>query len=700
MDTRWLYDEEVYPNCFILSAKIPGTNQRRKFQISPLADQRNEMVKWMLNDVIEMVGYNNLFYDYPVLHYLITKLIKERGSVLTSQLYNYSSKLIKGNVYSNIRTPLRKQIDIFKINHFDNKAKMTSLKLLEFNLRMKKIEELPYPPGTILTESQIWDVSQYCDLDVDATDEVYQKTIPEIELREKMSPMFNIDFTNFNASKMGEYILVSKIIEELGEHKVYNRIETSSGGIKKKIINTKRDIIHLRDVVFDYVEFQTEPFQKILDWFKNKSITETKGVFSKIPFEELEVLEPHYCVQKVVGKQKTLNVVNFGFQYDFGVGGIHGSIDAGIYEADDEWDIEDIDVASYYPNLAIKNKFFPEHLGIEFCSIYESIYEERKKYPKKTHKMENLALKLALNGSYGKSNSEYSPLYDPMYTMKTTVNGQLLLCMLSEQLMMRIPGCIMLQINTDGMTIKYRKVFKGLVKVICNEWERLTQLELESVNYSRMIIKDVNNYLAVAVEGWVKRKGAAFIYKEAPGELEMHKNFSQLIVPKALEAYFVNGIKPEEFIPNHDDVYDFFKRTKIRRADKLLKTTFNEKGNITNEEETQRITRYIVSGETFYDKETKTYHSEGQGTTLIKKMPPLPKKMREYEEKMLNGEVGTVTKEEMYQILERCGNIEAGYLCSVFNDIEDEKQIKDLIYYQYYIDETYKVINIIEQNDI
>ena len=149
--------------------------------------------------------------------------------------------------------------------------------------------------------------------------------------------------------------------------------------------------------------------------------------------------------------------------------------------------------------------------------------------------------------------------------MKTTVNGQLLLCMLSERFMEEIPDCKMIQINTDGMTVKIHKQFREQLFSICKRWENLTGLELESVMYSKMIIKDVNNYIAVKTDGGVKRKGAAFIYKVVPGELELHKNFSMLIVPKALEAYFVNNIPVEEFIRNHTELYDFFKsRTEQR----------------------------------------------------------------------------------------------------------------------------------------
>jgi hypothetical protein len=692
---RWIYDEEVYPNLFLLSAKQPGTDIRRRFQISPLGDDREALANWLLNEVTDMVGFNNLFYDYPVLHFLLSKAWKERGRVATSLIYKYSSRLIKSNRYPPKIRPHRKQIDCFKINHFDNKAKMTSLKLLEFNLRLKNIQELPYPPDMVLSESQIQDVIDYCDNDCDATELVYDETLPEIQLREKMSPMFGIDFTNYNSTKMGEQILISRIIEELGEHKVYDRVETSTGNVRKIIKNTKREQIDLNDVVFDYISFKTKPFQRILEWFKNKTITETKGVFSEIPFEELTTIEPYYKVQKTKGVQASLNVVNFGLEYVFGVGGIHGSIESGIYEADEHWNIKDIDVASYYPNLAIKNKFYPEHLGVEFCDIYESIYEERKKYPKKTHRMENLALKLALNGSYGKSNSEYSALYDPMYTMKTTVNGQLLLCMLSEELMIRIPDAIMLQINTDGMTIKYKRIYEQLVINICKEWEKLTQLELEDIDYSKMIIKDVNNYIAISSDGsYVKRKGAAFIYKEVPGELEMHKNFSKLVVPKALEAYFVHSTPPEEFIPNHDNVWDFFKRVKLPKQYNLLERNLDFNANTASENQIQNLTRYVVSGQIHYDKDTKTYSFSGVGSSLVKRMPPLTNANAMKKREKLRAE--GYNEQEVEKLMIRYTDIEAGYLSKVFNNVTSEDEVRKVIYYPYYIDEAYKVINAIE----
>ena len=234
-EKTFVYDIESYPNLFLLSAKNPFTEERFKFQISPIIDERNDLKEWLKYAVEDMVGFNSLFYDYPVLEVLIEKGMIARGRDVTAKLFQFGNNKINGK-RTNYRkqVPFRKQIDLFKINHFDNKAKTTSLKLLQFNLRMDNIQELPYPVGTVLKEQEIYEVVRYCDNDVDATEKLFFKTLPGIELREVLSPKYNIDFTNFNDVKIGEHIFIKKIIEKAGEHLVYNQIEKELPNIGMK----------------------------------------------------------------------------------------------------------------------------------------------------------------------------------------------------------------------------------------------------------------------------------------------------------------------------------------------------------------------------------------------------------------------------------------------------------------------------------
>jgi len=80
-----------------------------------------------------------------------------------------------------------KQIDLFKIHHFDNKAKMTSLKMLEFNMREQNIEDLPFPVGQELNPDEIDVLIKYNEHDVEMTRVFAIKSESQIAFREQLT---------------------------------------------------------------------------------------------------------------------------------------------------------------------------------------------------------------------------------------------------------------------------------------------------------------------------------------------------------------------------------------------------------------------------------------------------------------------------------------------------------------------------------
>ena len=271
---------------------------------------------------------------------------------------------------------------------------------------------------------------------------------------------------------------------------------------------TKRPVIHLKDAILPWVSFEQPEFNRVLNWLKAQSITETKGVFNDLVA----------CID--------------GFTFVFGLGGIHGSVESQVVESDDDMVIVDLDVTSYYPNLAITNHFHPAHLGREFVTIYKHLFEQRKQYPKKS--AESAMLKLALNGVYGDSNNQFSVFYDPLYTMTITLNGQLLLCLLAEGLM-HIDGLKLIQVNTDGLTVRVPRQNKSLVDIARGAWQARTGLNLEEAIYQVMMIRDVNNYIAQYTDGSVKRKGA-YEWKT-----QWHQNAGGLVIPKVAEKVLLEN---------------------------------------------------------------------------------------------------------------------------------------------------------------
>lgn len=628
-----VYDIETYPNIFTLAIGNMGTRKMKVFEISTRKDNRKEMIQYLREirrNGCSMVGFNNVGFDYPVLHYILKN---QQCSVM--DIYQKAMSVIASdNMFANVisdKETMIPQIDLYKIHHFDNKARSTSLKMLEFNMRMRGIEDLPYPVGSWLSDEQMTVLRTYNKYDVKATADFLFESMEQVDFREVLSLRYKRNFMNFNDTKIGKDYFITEL-EKTNKGCCYDR---SSG--RRVIRQTKRPEINLGECVFDYVHFDMPEFDAIKNWLMSRIITETKGVFSdileselgdvakyanmktkrkKFPSKPADSVVNELLIQNPsgwlseetlkIGKisywwnwnvAESLNVNIRGLEYVFGVGGIHASVESQIIRADDDYIVVDQDVSSYYPNLAIKNRIYPEHLGETFCDIYEDMYNQRKGFGKKT--AENAMLKLALNGSYGASNDQFSPLYDPMFMMKITINGQLSLCMLAEKLL-KIDNLTIIQCNTDGLTYRCKKDDDEIAQKVCDDWEKVTKLELERADYSMMAIRDVNNYIAVTLDGKPKNKGA---YEWQ--NLGWNKNHSNLIIGQAVEECLVNGVPVEETIRSHTDPFDFMARSKVPRSSSLV--LVKEDGT---EQQLQNICRYYVS---------KT------GGSMVKIMPPLDK---------------------------------------------------------------------------
>ena len=266
--------------------------------------------------------------------------------------------------------------------------------------------------------------------------------------------------------------------------------------------------------------------------------------------------------------------------------------------------------ASLYPNVAIKNGLFIEHLGKSFIDLYDKdIVQERLRAKEAGEMSISDALKLSANSVYGKSNDINSFLYDPKYTMATTINGQLLLTMLAERLLKYVDDVTVLQVNTDGITLKIPRTELDQYYASCKVWEKETNLTLEYVEYSKMVIRDVNNYLAVTTKGKVKNKGAFEVDKVVGNEPAYHKDNSFKIVPLAIQEYFVNNIPIEDTITNHKNIYDFCGRQKFGR-DSYGEVHYLQGDKIVVEKQQKNVRYYISKSNKVFIKQYSKGTSE------------------------------------------------------------------------------------------
>lgn len=601
-------DYETIINCFVaVFTHYKDDSIQRVFVINRDRNDFPQFIQFLNENVVKKqwhISFNGLNFDAQITQQLLNKqreLLKLSGEEIVKYIYGYAQDTIdrsnRGDFADHAPYKLKiRQIDLFKMNHWDNKAKMSSLKWIQYSMDWENVEEMPHPHNVPVEDDETLEkVVQYCINDVQSTKRIFILSKEQIVLRQQLTKEYGIDL--YSASE-------PRISKELFLHFLSQKLNMDKADIKR--LRTRRDYIVLADCVLPYVKFQTPEFNRMLDYFRTKVITSTKDGF-----------------------KYSLNYK--GVKTDYGLGGIHGATDAGLYEAKAGWTIMTSDVTSFYPNLAIKNKFAPEHLpNKEFCDLYEWIFEERKKIPKSDPK--NYVFKIILNSTYGLTGDENSFLYDPRMTMQITINGQLLLSMLYEMLSLEIPEAIPLMQNTDGleMMIPSHKVDKYME--ICERWQLITQLNLEHDEYQKMIIGDVNNYIAVykekkvkadakaglsAEEVWNQMKKSSVSYRfrtdgtdfyytavKCKGRFEwedlqkkkvsvLHKNKSFLVIPKAIYTYFVDGTDPEDFLAQNTEIYDYCGGAKAKGEWKLY--DYEIINGEVQKTRLQKIVRYFVS---------------------------------------------------------------------------------------------------------
>jgi len=539
-------DIETMAEYFLCMCYEPDTDKWIPFEVSQWTNTLDAMINYFekKNDHY-FVFYNGLRFDSQVLEFIIRNNHSwhELGGLEICAIIAQKAQDTIHDANYEVFPEYKeselsfKVLDLFKIAHFDNKNRMVSLKRLEFEMDLENIEEMPiHHTKTNMTKDEIALTMDYCRNDVHATYEFYKITTGDtehplykgnnqIELRQDIQEEFGIPCLNYSDSKIGDEMIKKYYCEQKG--------------IKLDMLPKKgffRKEIRVKNCIADYVEFKTPQLKLFLKKMKGTVLGLSDDFKEHITFYD--------------------NV------YSFMKGGLHTENKPEIFEADENYEIIDWDVSSYYPAIIINSGKYPSHLGKEFLLGYKQMFDRRlelKPQAKKDKRIKGIvgALKLAVNSVYGKSSDMQSWIYDRQLTMFTTITGELSLFMLIEAY--ELEGIHVISANTDGVTIRIKKTDIDKMHAINAWWSELTQYELERTDYSKIIFSTVNDYLAVKTDGEIKKKGDFLT------DFELHKNKSGRVVPIALEQYFINGTPVADTIRNHRNIYDFAMRQRATK---------------------------------------------------------------------------------------------------------------------------------------
>lgn len=465
---RLVWDIEIYPNYCLFGFRSIVTDKTIIFELhagESLYGVAREMFLWVLQK-FTLIGFNDTKFDTPI---AVSILAGNDPLTLTM----HADALINGGEFQNGLRP-QEFYKQFKLSpmYLDNidLIELTplgpSLKICAGRIHAPRMADLPFKAGTYLSDDQMTILRWYWSNDLDNTHFLYKKHAKAIALRELLTKEYGVDVRSKSDPQIAEAVISTEI----------KRI-TKQKYIRRATIEPGRRFKYRPP---GYVQYRSPTMQWVLDFIKNEVFT-INNAGQPTQSEELA----------------NLSFVIGGTAYQMGIGGLHSKEKSMIHVADDNYELSDNDVTSYYPSLIIQQGMFPPNVGPIFLQVFKKIYDRRLLAKSSGDKDTAETLKIVLNGTFGKTGEAggHSVVYYPDMMIQVTLSGQLSLLMLIEAL--ELEGISVVSANTDGVTVKCPRHLLERKKQIMEWWQHVTGLGLESKNFKGIYARDVNNYIAL-----------------------------------------------------------------------------------------------------------------------------------------------------------------------------------------------------------
>lgn len=529
-----VFDTECLQNYWSIGFRCIDTQRTKVFELfegNPLDRQGIATIirKWRI------IGFNSERYDIPMLALAMSgaenSLLKSASDLLILtdlRPWQFCERF-------DVSIPaFLDHIDLMQVSPgFPAQAKFgPSLKIYAGRMHSRKMQEMPVEHDEWVTPETREIIRGYHGNDLDVTRDFALELKKQLELRAIMSVEYGIDLRSKSDAQMAEAI-IKKQLEQKAGRRIY------SPEIYRQTF---------RFTAPAYVQFQTREMQELLDDIHATNfVVDGTGVVNM----------PDSLDKREV---KIGNTV-----YRLGLGGLHSSEKSVFYESNDEFDLIDTDVTSYYPWLILRAGLVPKHLGQGFLDVYRSIVERRMKAKEAGQKDVAESLKIVVNGTFGKLGNAHSIMYAPNLMVQVTLSGQLSILMLIEAL--ELAGIPVVSANTDGFVSKVPKHMRDKFFAIRFDWECDSGLTTEEKEYKGLYSRDVNDYIAIPKKGDVKLKGA---YGESgpgqPGAAGLKKNPVGEVSVLAVIDFLKNGTPIEQFIEDCWDIRQFLVVRKINKG--------------------------------------------------------------------------------------------------------------------------------------
>lgn len=530
-----IVDVECYPNYFLAlftSVQTGWVFYLEFWEGGPKLDVN--LLGWIMSS-FKTIGFNSLNYDTTMVYLAINGCTNIQLKLASDQII---VEEIRG--YDVLRSF---KVKPFKIDHIDLievAPLFESLKGYGARLHVPKLQDLPFHPSTVLSWDQIVCTRWYCVNDTHITAYLLEHIREHIDLRIQFGERYGCDFRSRSDAQMAEEVIRQEIKKVTGKFPKRPERGASVG----KVFRYRPPA---------YIQFQTPELQQALWEMSSADIVVGPTGHAECP--------------KVI-RERT--VVIAGKKYKVGMGGLHSQEKAQAIVGGPHLRILDRDVTGYYPNLILKNKFAPPQLGHAFLVALQAMVDTRTSAKRlqqaiekaggpfdaryKEAKANNDGLKIANNGVFGKLSDPFSIIYDVPNMVQVTITGQLSILMIIE--MLELHGIPVVSANTDGIVVACPSHRYDDMVSLFAAWEKHTGLETEETEYKALYSANVNNYIAVKMDGKTKTKGWYCERGSAHNSI-LSKNPEALICSDAVQKYLSKGTPISQTIRECTDIRRF-----------------------------------------------------------------------------------------------------------------------------------------------
>lgn len=504
----YIYDIEVFEEDWIVVFRDPDFENNHIV----IHNDNYHLRAFLEQSEIVIGGFNNKHYD----DWIVCTMLKGGSNVEAKRHNDFIIGGGNGWEFPFIQFQ-KKPFQSFDLRD-DIADKGLSLKAIEGNMYLPIVESsIPFDIGRKLTPEELEEVIKYCKNDVDATVKLYRERDEYITSKKIVGNMYGVseaEALGLTNAKLSARVLNAKHVERDDERDYQIPACLTQDLIPEKVLSF---FLQIRDLSI--------PATKLFGTGKQGS----KGMTLDLWYESGGGRCP----------------VTYAW------GGVHGAKPACQIEATGDLLIVNYDVSSLYPNSMINFGYCSRSMADP--DAYKKLVQTRLAAKKAGDKDKATALKLVVNTVYGAMLNQYNDLADRRSGRSVCITNQLAMTQLIVMLAKACKTIDFVNINTDGVMYTIRKREDKKAARIVAKWCQITGFEMERDDFSKIIQKDVNNYIGIKTDGKMKTKGGyVSLYKGGN-----FKTNSLQIIDKAIVEYLVNGVPPEVTIRSEKDIFKF-----------------------------------------------------------------------------------------------------------------------------------------------